>query len=99
MAETDAARALRYRNRALHIRITAQALAPELREAALKRAAEYDLLADDIECTILSLTKGERARSSFGHRSYLQQKPQPKIGVTSITTARVRLVRFLFRRP
>jgi hypothetical protein len=99
MAETDAARALRYRNRALHIRITAQALAPELREAALTRAAEYDLLADDIERTLLSLTRGERTRSSFGRRLYLPQNAQPKGRTTSITTAKVRLVRFLFRRP
>ncbi len=98
MVETDAARALRYRNRALHIRITADALG-DARDAALRRAAEYDLLADDIERTMKLLNKSKRARTQFGRRTYQPQKPKSKTGVKSIIPAKVRLVRFLFRRP
>ena len=50
MAETDAERALRYRNSAEHIRIEAQSVSNGTeRETLFRLAGEFDSLADEIE--------------------------------------------------
>jgi hypothetical protein len=50
MAETDAERALRYRNSAEHIRIEAVSIENENERVGLLRiAADFDALAEDIE--------------------------------------------------
>ena len=49
--DTDADKALTYRQRAEHTRVTAEGMPNQTREAMLKFAQDYDHLADNIDMT------------------------------------------------